>query len=498
MRLEIQCEDRIGMIREVLDLFIPHQIDLRLIEVSSSRRCVYCGFSDVNFQRLQKLLADLRRLKDVEDVKTVSFTPSEQEANTLATVLEALPEGVIALDTKGVITLATKRASEDLNTPLYELIGHPLQEFIKGINFTKSTWNQLQQGISKQVKISSQIYLLEMKPIWVASDEKIKVLAGAVIHLKSQARLARQTENFKQEFQKETRLKSYFSNGVCKSAAMQRLLQQAQSFIHMQQPLLITGELGSGKKDLVQAMYLQAKLEWHHESECVIKAAEEISEEDILALVDFSGWYVIENVEKLSKQVQKLLTKLLKERSRHGAGTPTSLRLVSVSGLNQQALLAHPNLDSNCYFALANLYLDVPPLKNRREDIPALAQQCFKDLAARYQKPLPKLTKGAWAKLTLHTWPGNMIELENYCRQLLMSLSHIPWEADDIPLYSSDGNQAMTLVDGSLDKTIKQWEADLLKRLYPKYPSTRKLAKAVGMSHSAIANKLKEFGIALD
>ncbi|MFT6406562.1 MAG: transcriptional regulator of aroF, aroG, tyrA and aromatic amino acid transport, partial [Marinomonas primoryensis] len=41
MRLEIQCEDRIGMVREILDLFIPHQIDMRLVEMDTKRRCIY-------------------------------------------------------------------------------------------------------------------------------------------------------------------------------------------------------------------------------------------------------------------------------------------------------------------------------------------------------------------------------------------------------------------------------------------------------------------------
>ncbi|WP_418138922.1 hypothetical protein AB8616_08275 [Marinomonas sp. RS-M-Aa-14] len=108
MRLEIQCEDRIGMVREALDLFIPHQIDMRLVEVDTKRRCIYCGFSDIPFPKLQRLLADIRRLDSVEDVKTVMFTPSEREHNALYTLLEALPDGVISVDLKGHITMVTE------------------------------------------------------------------------------------------------------------------------------------------------------------------------------------------------------------------------------------------------------------------------------------------------------------------------------------------------------------------------------------------------------
>jgi transcriptional regulator of aroF, aroG, tyrA and aromatic amino acid transport len=69
------------------------------------------------------------------------------------------------------------------------------------------------------------------------------------------------------------------------------------------------------------------------------------------------------------------------------------------------------------------------------------------------------------------------------------------WQADDIHLCDDNPIESRALIDGSLDKTVKQWEAELLKQLYPHFPSTRRLAKAVDMSHSAIANKLKEYGI---
>jgi transcriptional regulator of aroF, aroG, tyrA and aromatic amino acid transport len=49
--------------------------------------------------------------------------------------------------------------------------------------------------------------------------------------------------------------------------------------------------------------------------------------------------------------------------------------------------------------------------------------------------------------------------------------------------------------DGTLDEEVKKFEKDLLKRLYPFYPSTRQLAKKLGLSHTAIANKLREYGI---
>ncbi len=202
MRLEIQCEDRIGMVREILDLFVPHQIDVRLIEIDSKQRCIYCGFSDIPFSQLQTLLAEIRRLDSVEDVKTVMFTPSEREHNALYTLLESLPDGVISVDLKGQVTMVTEQAAEDLNLPIAELLHRPFSQIIKGIHFPKAppkeSWDKPTKSTSKRVRIRGKTFLLEMKPIFVRDDEGVENWAGTVIYLKSQQRLDKQTARLKQ------------------------------------------------------------------------------------------------------------------------------------------------------------------------------------------------------------------------------------------------------------------------------------------------------------
>jgi len=99
------------------------------------------------------------------------------------------------------------------------------------------------------------------------------------------------------------------------------------------------------------------------------------------------------------------------------------------------------------------------------------------------------------AKLVLYAWPGNLKELTNHCLQTLLVMRGEKWEAGDISLPEPDLMPSMSLINNSLDQTVKHWEAELLTRLYPEFPSSRRLAKAVGMSHSTIANRLKEYGI---
>ena len=64
-----------------------------------------------------------------------------------------------------------------------------------------------------------------------------------------------------------------------------------------------------------------------------------------------------------------------------------------------------------------------------------------------------------------------------------------------MPAYTREHGYLEQEFEGTLDAAVKNFEADLLRKLYPAYPSTRQLAKKLGLSHTAVANKLRDYGI---
>ncbi len=64
-----------------------------------------------------------------------------------------------------------------------------------------------------------------------------------------------------------------------------------------------------------------------------------------------------------------------------------------------------------------------------------------------------------------------------------------------LPSYTNDFGYLEQDFDGTLDEAVKRFEASLLRKLFPAYPSSRQLAKKLGLSHTAVANKLREYGI---
>ena len=91
MRLEVFCEDRLGLTRELLDLLVLRGIDLRGIEIDPIGR-IYLNFAELEFESFSSLMAEIRRIAGVTDVRTVPWMPSEREHLALSALLEALPE----------------------------------------------------------------------------------------------------------------------------------------------------------------------------------------------------------------------------------------------------------------------------------------------------------------------------------------------------------------------------------------------------------------------
>ncbi|MHC6800215.1 TyrR/PhhR family helix-turn-helix DNA-binding protein, partial [Vibrio antiquarius] len=97
-----------------------------------------------------------------------------------------------------------------------------------------------------------------------------------------------------------------------------------------------------------------------------------------------------------------------------------------------------------------------------------------------------------------YQWPGNMRQLDNMVLRALTEMDGGILNAEhfNLPQPQSVGAGSATLnIDGSLDEIMRDYESQVLERLYQSFPSSRKLAKRLNVSHTSIANKLRDYGI---
>lgn len=512
MRLEVSCEDRLGLTRELLDRLVEHNIDLRGIEIDTSG-IIYLNFPELEFRDFQHLMPEIRRIPGVYDVKTIPYMPSEREHHEIEALLKALPDLVFSLDAKGKVTQANQSALTTLALPVEEVRGAALGSLVKGFSFSR--WLEASESRPQTCKLSinGEEYLADLMPLFVAEEKGRQALAGAVVVLKSARRVGM---HFSALHAVEV---GGFEHLQAESQKMKQVLAQASKLAMQDAPLLIVGETGTGKELLARACH-GASLRSSHPFMALNCAAmpDNVAESELFGYAPGAfgnntegkrgvlelasgGTLMLDEIGDMSPHLQTKFLRVLQDGVFRRVGdeqeVKVNVRFICTTQKQLLDLVHEGKFREDLYYRLNVLSLALPPLRERKADIMALAQQFVSRFASELQRPRPRFTRNMAEYLTAYRWPGNVRQLRNclYRAMTLLEGDEIGPEHVDLPVAAD----AMPLIDewfeGGLDEAVKRFESRLLERLYPAFPSTRQLAKRLGVSHTAIANKLREYGI---
>ncbi|MBF8450770.1 transcriptional regulator TyrR [Aeromonas dhakensis] len=512
MRLEVSCEDRLGLTRELLDRLVEHNIDLRGIEIDTSG-IIYLNFPELEFRDFQHLMPEIRRIPGVYDVKTIPYMPSEREHHEIEALLKALPDLVFSLDAKGKVTQANQSALTTLALPVEEVRGAALGSLVKGFSFSR--WLEASEIRPQTCKLSigGEEYLADLMPLFVAEEKGKQALAGAVVVLKSARRVGM---HFSALHAVEV---GGFEHLQAESQKMKQVLAQASKLAMQDAPLLIVGETGTGKELLARACH-GASLRSSHPFMALNCAAmpDNVAESELFGYAPGAfgnntegkrgvlelasgGTLMLDEIGDMSPHLQTKFLRVLQDGVFRRVGdeqeVKVNVRFICTTQKQLLDLVHEGKFREDLYYRLNVLSLALPPLRERKADIMALAQQFVSRFASELQRPRPRFTRNMAEYLTAYRWPGNVRQLRNclYRAMTLLEGDEIGPEHVDLPVAAD----AMPLIDewfeGGLDEAVKRFESKLLERLYPAFPSTRQLAKRLGVSHTAIANKLREYGI---
>jgi two-component system C4-dicarboxylate transport response regulator DctD len=138
------------------------------------------------------------------------------------------------------------------------------------------------------------------------------------------------------------------------------------------------------------------------------------------------GTLFLDEIESMPLNLQVKLLRVLQERSVERLGSnsaiPVDCRLVAASKADLKALSDVGQFRADLYYRLNVVSIDLPPLRQRREDIPLLLASFLQEAASRYQRPLATWTPNDLARWTAHDWPGNVRELKNVADRWALGL----------------------------------------------------------------------------
>ncbi|RMF50369.1 MAG: sigma-54-dependent Fis family transcriptional regulator [Anaerolineae bacterium] len=244
---------------------------------------------------------------------------------------------------------------------------------------------------------------------------------------------------------------------VFKNAAMKRLLGQAQRAAQASVSVLITGETGTGKEVLARAIHqmgprankpfiaincaaiqstvLESEL-FGYEAGAFTGA--EKRKAGLMEVAD-GGILFLDEISSMPMDMQAKLLRALAERSFRRVGGTREIRVdvqvLAASNRDLPAMIAEGRFREDLYYRLKVVDLDIPPLRERQDEIPDLIGLFIRENNPRMGLNIEGVTPAALAVLTRHTWPGNIRELRNvieramlFCDDAQIDLPHLPPE----------------------------------------------------------------------
>jgi DNA-binding NtrC family response regulator len=179
------------------------------------------------------------------------------------------------------------------------------------------------------------------------------------------------------------------------------------------------------------------------------------------------------------------------------------VRVVSATHRDLESEVQADEFREDLYYRLKVVELELPPLRERTEDIPALSHRFLEQVAERLDREPKPLSPEALATLTRHYWPGNVRELRNVLEQAAVLASGEAIEVGDLhlPVRSGGAEPALQMGEGmtfgdAKRQTIESFERDfLLRALRQNQGNVSRTAQAIGMVRQSLQQKIRELDL---
>ncbi len=306
---------------------------------------------------------------------------------------------------------------------------------------------------------------------------------------------------------------------VGESVAMRALRKQISIVAPTDGRVLISGESGTGKELVARAIHAQSKR--RNLSFVEINSAaipEELVESELFghAKGAFSGamrakkgkfemadgaTLFLDEIGDMSPRVQAKMLRVLEEQRFEpvGSNTPVSVdvRVISATNKPLDSLIDDGNFRADLFYRLNVIPFQVPPLRERREDIPVLVEHFNRKFSAEYGKPIKEFTADAIESLQANDWFGNVRELKNTVERIVIMSGKTKVAADDLPeLETANETPAISFRFPTFKDATDAYQREFIQHKLAEFDgNVAKAAEDMGVDRSHLYRRMRNLGI---
>ncbi len=425
----------------------------------------------------------------------------------LSAIIDSTYDAISVADAQGRVVLVNKAYTRITGLSPKDVIGKPATVDIaegESIHMKVAKIRKPIYGARLKVGPMKREVIVNVTPLFVGKEFRGSV---AVIHDVSEIiRLTKELEEAKKLI-RHMSAKFTFDDVVAKSSIMREVVEKARKISETNASVLLIGEVGTGKKLLAQAIHNASRR--RSGPFVIVNCADENVEIELFGYEKrpgileeaFGGTVFLDEIGKLSMSAQNRLSsfletgEFLKGDSRDVGRSDA--RIIASTTIDLEKLAGVEKFSKELYYKL--IPIRIPPLRERMEDIPALAEHIVRKLNQEYGRNVEGIDREALSILMDHDWPGNVRELENVIGRAMINMEpdekilkkeHIP------PLAGVVSPLRKVFKRSSLRELVEDFERKIIVETLKRNGWNKvRTAKELGLSVRALYYKMEKLGI---
>ncbi len=475
-----------------------------------------------------KLFGALAVFKDITELVALAeeITDLKEIRMMLEAIIHSSEEAISVVDENGNGILINPAYTRLTGLTEEDVIGKPATADIaegESMHMQVLKTRRPVRGARMKVGPKNRDVIVNVAPIIV--DGVLKGSVG-VIHDVSEIQRLTAELNRARQIIRTLEAKYSFADIIGESEEMKVAIEQAKLAAKTPATILLRGESGTGKELFAHAIHNASDRKYNKFIRVNCAAIPEtLLESELFGYEEgaFSGArrggkrglfeeanngsIFLDEIGELSASTQAKLLRVLQEREIVRVGgtkpIPINVRVIAATNVNLEKAIAEGAFREDLYYRLNRMPIYIPPLRARKEDIPALCRHLIQKLNQDYGRNVEGVTDEAMVKLLAYDWPGNVRELENVLgramifmkfHEVMIDISHLP------PLSApSAAPSVRPETEGEfrpLDEMLGRYEAQLLEEALRRHRGNKTAAaRALGISVRNLYYKLEKYNI---
>jgi PAS domain S-box-containing protein len=510
-RIEANQEMILGNGRKIITTRIP------IIEENGSLIGAVAVFKDIT--EVVKLAEEITDLREIQTM--------------LHAIIHSSDDAISVVDENGRGILINPAYTRITGLSEDQVIGKPATADItegESMHMKVLQTRRAVRGVPMRVGPNEKEVIVNVAPIIVSG--KLKGSVGVIHDMSEMKSLSRELNRARQIIRK-LEAKYTFEDIIGKSDEMLLAIEQAKLGAKTPATVLLRGESGTGKELFAHAIHNASDRKYNKFIRVNCAAiSESLLESELFGYEEgaFSGAIrggkrglfeeanngsiFLDEIGELSANTQAKLLRVLQENEiiRVGGTKPISInvRVIAATNVNLEKGIARGTFREDLYYRLNRMPIHIPPLRKRKEEIPALSERLIQKINRDYGRNVEGITNAALLPLMEYDWPGNVRELENILGRAIIFMNynetfidvhHLPELKNRKPVNepaasSTSIGAAPVSSQHSLAKMMEEYEAKILQQTLNRLNGNKTLtAKTLGLSVRNLYYKLDKYNL---